>query len=290
MGMETKTGTAIVLQADALTLPLEDNSIDLIVTSPPYFALRHYQDNESAYLGQVGTEETTAQYLRTLWNITRELHRVLKPTGSLFFNIMDKYNSAASNQNGLGVNLQGGSHEANRIGRGGTVEDVPIKSLLGLPWKYANGLLAGEGGGPWTLRADIIWNKTNGLPDPTNDRVQRKHEYLFHFTKSQKYYANPEELKGLTTVWDIPTEPSKAPEGGVKHPAPFPVALPLRIIRGWCPEEGIVLDPFGGSGTTALAAVSLGRVGISADLSADYTRSALTRCSDPNMVIKARKR
>ena len=283
-------GKILVVRANALNLPLPDNSVDLIVTSPPYFALRRYQDGGNEYQSQIGLEPTPAEFLEALWAVTSECWRVLKPTGSFFFNIMDKYNSAASNQNGLGATLQGGSHEANRIGRGSTVDLVPVKSLLGIPWRYAVGVLDGRGGGDWILRADMIWNKTNGLPDPTKDRVQRKHEYIFHFTKRARYFSNPSEISRMRTVWDMPTEPLRMPQGAAKHPAPFPIGLPSQLIRGWCPEGGVVLDPFGGSGTTALAASVQGRIGISVDLSADYSQAAVMRCNDPSSIKRARIR
>lgn len=283
-------GAVLVLRGNALTLPLPDDSVDLIVTSPPYFALRRYEDGGDAYKGQVGSEATPGEFLEALWAVTKECQRVLKPSGSFFLNIMDKYNSAASNQNGLGATLQGGSHEANRIGRGKTVSLVPTKSLLGIPWRYAIGVLDGKAGEGWILRSDMIWNKTNGLPDPTRDRASRKHEYLFHFAKRQKYFSDPQAVAKMKSVWDLPTEPLRLPAGAVKHPAPFPIALPANIIRAWCPPTGVVLDPFGGSGTTAIAAAVNGRLGISIDLSQDYSETALLRSTDRDVLVRAAKR
>jgi DNA modification methylase len=269
-------------------LPLPDNSVDLIVTSPPYFALRHYKDGSQTYAGQIGAETTPAEFLEALWAVTAEFRRVLKPTGSFFLNMMDKYNSAASNQNGLGATLQGGSHESNRIGRGRTVDSVPVKSLIGLPWRYALGLLDGQACGQWLLRSDMIWHKTNGMPDPTRDRAQRKHEYLFHFTKRSQYYSDPEFVGAAQSVLSLPTEALRTPPHmTVKHPAPFPLGIPSQLIQGWCPPGGVVLDGFGGSGTTALAARAQGRVGISVDLSLDYGKLASWRCDDPTQLGKA---
>jgi DNA modification methylase len=273
-----------ILNNDALDLPLDDESVDLVVTSPPYFSMRKYQDSGGTYDGQVGIEDNVEGYLKALWVAAGEIYRVLKPGGSFFFNIMDKYNSPASNQNGLGATLQGGSHEANRIGRGTTVDDVPVKSLIGIPWKFALGMIDGNAGEQWLLRSDMIWNKTNGMPDPTNDRAQRKHEYVFHFTKNANYYSNPSSVKDITSVMSLPTRGLRVPArfAEVKHPAPFPVSLPLILIDGWSPKQGVVLDPFGGSGTTALAASVLGRDGISVDLSEDYCSLALWRVEDIN--------
>jgi DNA modification methylase len=271
-----------VLKRNASKLRLDDESVDLIVTSPPYFSMRRYQSAGQACPGQIGSEGSVDDFLDALWTVSAELHRVLKPGGSLFLNIMDKYNSAASNQNGLGASLQGGSHEANRIGRGSTVDDVPAKSLIGIPWRYALGMTEGRAGDPWVLRADIIWHKTNGMPDPTRDRVQRKHEYIFHFTKRGSYHANPTSVKRLHSVLSLPTRGLRVPStlSHIKHPAPFPVGLPLLLIDGWSPQGGVVLDPFGGSGTTALAASVLGRSAITVDLSKDYCDLARWRVRD----------
>lgn len=280
-----------ILNNNALDLPLEDESVDLVITSPPYFSMRKYQNRGDIYDEQVGSESDVKGYLMALWTASAEIQRVLKPSGSLFLNIMDKYNSSASNQNGLGATLQGGSHEANRIGRGTTVDDVPVKSLIGLPWKYAIGMMEGEAGEPWLLRSDMIWNKTNGMPDPTQDRAQRKHEYVFHFTKNGRYFANPQSVKAISTVLPIPTRGLRVPEhlSNLKHPAPFPVSLPLLLIDGWCPKNGVVLDPFGGSGTTALAAHVLGRDAISIDLSEDYCNLAMWRVEDLSELAVARQ-
>ena len=89
--MNTGPGTAIVLRGDAAHLPLPDNSVDLICTSPPYFSLRSYTDDGKPYDGQLGSEPTPWQYLENLWTCTREWIRVLKPSGSLFVVLGDKY-------------------------------------------------------------------------------------------------------------------------------------------------------------------------------------------------------
>lgn len=90
------------------------------------------------------------------------------------------------------------------------------------------------------------------------------------------------------SVWEIPTQPLRAPEHlEVDHFAAFPMEWPRRLIKGWCPPDGVVLDPFGGTGTTALVATMLGRTGISVDLSADYGRLAAWRSSDPKERARA---
>lgn len=90
------------------------------------------------------------------------------------------------------------------------------------------------------------------------------------------------------SVWQIATQPLKVPlELGVDHFAAFPMEWPRRIITAWCPDAGVVLDPLGGTGTTALVAKVLGRHGISADMSADYCRLARWRTTDPGQLAKA---
>ena len=84
-------GTATVIRGNALHLPLPDASVDLICTSPPYFGLRSYQDAGTHYQGQMGSEATPAEFLEALLAATREMVRVLKPSGSMFVNLGDKY-------------------------------------------------------------------------------------------------------------------------------------------------------------------------------------------------------
>lgn len=320
--------TATVLRGDACNLPLAYAAVDLIVTSPPYWSLRSYTDGGEHYAGQIGAEPTPAAYVDSLIECTREWMRVLKPSGSLWVNLGDKYNGASSGQN-----LQ---NAAGRDGRGPKRYDggrsepslsVPQKSLIGLPWRYAIRCVDDLG---LTLRAEVIWSKPNGLPESVTDRVRRSHETWFHFTSSQRYFSNVDAIRepharidpprklgtsnqtqrhsGATdntgwkdnlvmanplgklpgSVWEIATQPLRVPaELGVDHFAAFPMEWPRRIIQGWSPAEGTVLDPFGGTGTTALVASALGRRGISVDMSSDYCRLAQWRMSDPGQLAAA---
>ena len=133
--------------------------------------------------------------------------------------------------------------------------------------------------------------------------MRRSHEHWFHFTTATRYYANVDPLRtphvtGVNdtrkgrlpgSVWGINTEALRVPAHlNVKHPAAFPVEWPRRIITGWCPPGGVVLDPFGGSGTTALVAKALGAHGISLDMSTDYSRLAQWRVTDETHLAKAR--
>jgi DNA modification methylase len=396
--------TAVVLRGDARHLPLPDASVDLIVTSPPYFGLRSYTDGGEHYAGQIGSEATPAEFLAALWACTAEWVRVLKPSGSLFVNLGDKYNSAASNQQSGTVLAAGRSDRLNTAqasgqitrGRGGVFGGTQPKSLLGLPWRYALGATDQLG---LILRAEIIWAKPNGLPESVTDRVRRAHEQVFHFTRQPRYYAAVDEIRepqldpnrrgpdsgstrrvngganqgfGLAgafqreynplgklpgSVWTIPSAPLTVPARlGVDHFAAFPPALVRPVVAGWSPPgiclacgEGrrpvthverislrpgdrpgvaklngdgahgfdrragthilnqntitgyvcacaqptaptrpaLVVDPFGGTGTTALVASGLGRTGVSVDLSADYCRLARWRVSDPGERARA---
>lgn len=324
-----------ILHGDALNLELDDDSVDLIVTSPPYFALRSYTDGGEHYAGQVGDEATPGEYVAALVAATREWMRVLKPSGSLWVNLGDKYAQAeerSRNGNGNRVNIDnvakpvlgGRTYTLGRKNNG-----VPRKSLIGIPWRYALACIDDLG---LILRAEVIWSKPNGLPESVTDRVRRSHEQWFHFTLQPRYFSAVDAIRepydpltaaryaygyagntraatgahatgvlrsigagedtGPTnvnplgklpgSVWDIATQPLTVPaQLGVDHFAAFPMEWPRRIIAAWCPDGGVVLDPFGGTGTTALVAWALGRHGISNDLSGDYCRLARWRCTDP---------
>lgn len=199
-------------QADAARLPLRDESVDLIVTSPPYFALRSYRDGDQHYAGQIGSEPSPQAFVEALWAVTRELWRVLKPTGSLFVNLGDKYaGSGGHNNNGLtrdlpGVGKQYADGEAHvraarRNGPDRYIQEaggIRDKSLMGLPWRYANGCIDGEAGPGrqrWVLRAEIVWDKPNGMPESVGDRVRRSHEQWFHLTREGDYFANVDDIR-----------------------------------------------------------------------------------------------
>jgi DNA modification methylase len=220
-------GEATVIRGDARRLPLADNSVDLVVTSPPYFALRSYQDGGEHYAGQLGSEATPAEFVAALLDVTRECVRVLKPSGSLWVNLGDKYAQAeerSRNGNGNRVaidNFTSGSvlgklcHRCGadapqnpcpysdvpcgpRFTREKTVSlgrkdnGVPRKSLVGIPWRYALACIDDLG---LILRAEVIWSKPNGLPESVTDRVRRSHEQWFHFTLSPRYFSAVDEIR-----------------------------------------------------------------------------------------------
>jgi DNA modification methylase len=396
------TGSARIVRANARNLPLADNSVDLVVTSPPYFALRSYQDGGEHYAGQIGDEPTPTEFVASLLEVTRECVRVLKPSGSLWVNLGDKY---VADNRGSGFDVKrGDAKHAPRGPLGYITGGMRQKSLMGIPWRYALACIDDLG---LILRAEVIWSKVNGLPESVTDRVRRSHEVWFHFTLQPRYFSAVDEIReeyservvdrqryagrddvplskdrgdrndgnpargilghghrGLSplgklpgSVWTVPTQPLRVPESlGVDHFAAFPMAFPRRIIQGWspsgvctgcgegrrpvvdkrylststgyetagrwglkgqpedtplptrlgdgvsatitgyscaCPEPtapttpAVVLDPFGGTGTTALVAKALGRHGISVDMSADYNRLATWRTNDPDQLAQA---
>ena len=323
-------GTAQVIHGDARHLPLADNTVDLVVTSPPYFALRSYQDGGEHYAGQLGSEPTPAEFVAALLEVTRECVRVLKPSGSLWVNLGDKYAGSrmdGSSDNGGAASTIGANQVRDagaRQGQGVKRESGSVrqKSLIGIPWRYALACIDDLG---LILRAEVIWSKPNGLPESVTDRVRRSHEQWFHFTLEPRYFSAVDEIReahaatpfhtsgkgqgqrlgmasmsGQTlnddqarhpmgklpgSVWTVPTEPLRVPDHlGVDHFAAFPTEWPRRIIAGWSPAGGTVLDPFGGTGTTALVAKALGRHGITVDMSADYSRLAQWRTNDRNQL------
>src|SRR5262245_37392550 len=329
--------SALVVQADARALPLPNASVDLVCTSPPYFALRSYTDDGQHYEGQIGSEQTPRQWLETMWECTREMMRVLKPEGSIWINLGDKYSGVmpgSYRRHTQPVDGGEGYHDAAADGEQRANQQpifgIRAKSLLGLPWRYAIGCIDQLG---LILRAEVIWSKPNGLPESVTDRVRRSHEQWFHFTRQPRYYAAVDEIRevhndkagpvsrfgkitqsgesrtdGIArpqtfkravrdynplgklpgSVWTIPSEPLQVPpELGVDHFAAFPTEWPRRIILGWSPPGGRVADPFGGTGTTALVASVLGRVGVSVDRSADYCWLARWRTINPGERAKA---
>jgi DNA modification methylase len=182
------------------------NTVDLLITSPPYFALRSYTDAGEHYDGQMGSEATPREFVDNLIAATADWIKVLKPTGSIWVNLGDKYaGSGGHNNSGISdkSTLQGNGH----IGGGPKIaatrrqapdrynqasDGIPAKSLMGLPWRYANRVIDELG---LILRECIIWQKPNGLPESVTDRCRVSHEYLFHFTRQGRYFAAMDEIR-----------------------------------------------------------------------------------------------
>ena len=151
-------GSVQILRGNALALALADESVDLIVTSPPYFGLRSYQDGGEHYAGQIGDEPTPAEFVDALIAATAEMVRVLKPSGSIWVNLGDKY---AGQGAGVGdTKFAGqGARDGNRRSRPGSVQGVRGKSLIGIPWRYAIRCIDDLG---LILRAEVIWCLSGG--------------------------------------------------------------------------------------------------------------------------------
>lgn len=180
---------ATVLTAPAWELPLEDASVDLIVTSPPYWMLREYRDGDEPVEGQIGLEPTWQGYIDSLVKCTKEWVRVLKPAGSLWVNLGDKYGR------GTRTTIHGGNSKQGYVDEGRPGECAATgyeKSLIGLPWRYAIACTDELG---LVNRAEVIWHKANGLPESVQDRVRRCHEQFFHFTKAEQYYFATDDIR-----------------------------------------------------------------------------------------------
>jgi len=186
----------VVIRHDARDLPLDDATVDLIVTSPPYFALRSYRDDGDHYGGQIGSEDTPEAFLEALDGCMVEWWRVLKPSGSVWVNLGDKYagTGGANSNTGLGfADVSDATTDNRGSARNNTKQTrgYRAKSLLGLPWRMAiRQIDAG-----WILRAEVVWSKPNGLPESVTDRVRRSHEQWFHFVKEPRYFSAVDEIR-----------------------------------------------------------------------------------------------
>ena len=333
---------------------LEGQSVNCVVTSPPYFGLRDYGHD-----GQIGLEASPDAFVAKLVEVFREVRRVLRDDGTVWLNLGDSYSGAgpsgASYQSKTTMEREGKSSDgAFRISkslaqRGLTyAEKKPIptpglkaKDLIGIPWRVAFALQA-DG---WYLRQDIIWHKPNPMPESVRDRCTKAHEYIFLLSKAERYYfdsgamqepavtndqrrpygskgawdmdGRPEEqrpngkprsardsfkregskreqtipgqdygthrpdreeseydtsTRNRRSVWTVATKPYKG-----AHFATFPPDLIRPCILAGCPKDGTVLDPFGGSGTTALVALEEGRKAVLCELNTDYIALAHKR-------------
>jgi len=275
---------------DALAA-LPDESVQCVVTSPPYWGLRDYLVE-----GQIGLEATPEGFVARLVEVFRDVRRVLRADGVMFLNLGDSYAGSASG--------------------------IKPKDLVGIPWRVAFALQA-DG---WWLRSDIIWAKPNPMPESVSDRPTKAHEYLFLLTKRANYYydadAIREPLMGSSvarlaqnvegqagsdrahggsktngtmkavggarssdkqdgqqvsgankrSVWEIATQPFSG-----WHFATFPEALVEPCVLAGSRPGDVVLDPFGGSGTVSAVARRLGRRSVYIDLNPEYAALAVKR-------------
>ena len=299
-----------ILQGDCIDSlkKLEDKSINTCITSPPYWGLRNYNGEEK----QLGMEDTPEEFVENLVNVFREVKRVLRDDGTVWLNLGDSYmGGGGGNYNKTGISQAGGQHLTNVRNRKDFIKKsgVKAKDLVGIPWRVA---LALQQDG-WYLRQDIIWHKPNPMPESVKDRCTKAHEYIFLLSKSPKYYFDNEAIKedlakssktrlaqkniknqkgsdrvpGKTngnmkavgsnkrnkrSVWTITTKPFKG-----AHFATFPMDLIEPCVLAGCPEGGIVLDPFAGSGTTGIVAVNHNRNSVLLELNQEYIELAKER-------------
>lgn len=175
-----ESGDVTLFHGDALEVAgtLTSASVQTIVTSPPYFGLRDYGEED-----QIGAEGSVGEYVDRMVLLFRELRRVLADDGTLWLNLGDSYSSVGGTS-GTGVNARVGNTLKQHDSRTRPASDLPAKNLLGVPWRVA--LALQEDG--WILRSDIIWHKTNPMPESVIDRPTKSHEYLFLFAKSPAYF------------------------------------------------------------------------------------------------------
>lgn len=266
------------------TLP--ERSVHTCVTSPPYFGLRDYGHD-----GQIGAEPTPAEFVDALVCVFREVRRVLRDDGTVWLNLGDSYSNGGRTWR-ADDKKHGGRAMETRPDDG-----MKPKDLIGIPWRVAFALQA-DG---WYLRQDVIWAKPNPMPESVRDRCTKAHEYVFLLSKSPRYYFDHDAIKepakkgasgssfhlGKTathqqgrsstkdrvdtekrnrrSVWTVTTRPYKG-----AHFATFPPDLIQPCVVAGCPEGGTVLDPFGGSGTTAGVATAHGRNAILCELNPEY--------------------
>lgn len=319
----------LIVQSDALTYlkTLPDDSVNCIITSPPYYNLRDYGVD-----GQIGLEKTPKEYIDRLTEVFREAYRILKPDGTLWVNIADSYCGSGKARNGTGEinkSVFGAKQGTNRGSVNGilskTVGDCKPKDLIGIPWMLAFALRDEVG---FYLRQDIIWEKGNCMPESVTDRCTKSHEYLFLFSKSRKYYFDYEAIKepALTRDTDSPrgSKGTKTKNAGRRnkdqlslfnafdkntnevlmrrkrdvwhvntsgykdaHFATFPPSLVEPCVLAGCPKDGVVLDMFAGSGTVGEVCKNLDRHYILIDLNPQYVNLMKKRLGEESEGIAA---
>jgi site-specific DNA-methyltransferase (cytosine-N4-specific) len=257
---------SLIVQGDALTAlrRLPDRSVQALVSSPPYWGLRDYKIEY-----QIGLEPTLPQFINQLCTVFAEAKRVLRDDGVFWLNIGDGYTSG---------NRGWRAPDKKNPARGMDVRpDTPIglkpKDLLGIPWRLAFAL-QDDG---WYLRADIVWNKPNAMPESVKDRPTRAHEYIFMFTKSEQYYYDRNAVlepngRNCRSVWSVNTK--AFPEA---HFATFPPRLIEPCILSSTRRNDFVLDPFFGAGTVGVVAHQHNRRYVGVELNPNYVSIAARR-------------
>jgi DNA modification methylase len=276
-----------IIYGDALKKlrELPEGSVQCCVTSPPYWGLRDY-----GVAGQIGLEETPAEYVDKLVEVFSEVRRVLCEDGTLWLNLGDSYARNGGKDGGRNrelLHMEGISTRMCKIPDGSYLKP---KDLVGIPWRVAFALQADS----WYLRSDIIWHKPNPMPESVTDRPTKAHEYLFLLSKQERYFYDADAISeslaicvhqndrvwGLSgrrnkrSVWTVPTASYEE-----AHFAIFPPDLIKPCILAGSQPGSTVLDPFAGSGTTGEVALELGRRAVLVELNPEYIRLIEQRCS-----------
>ena len=278
------------------TLKQFDEKARVCVTSPPYYGLRDYGGENN----QIGMEQTPEEYVDEMVKVFRLVRDNLTDDGTLWLNIGDSYYNYRSDGNYPKQTVSKTRQDlpTKTPVRSNKLEGYKSKDLIGIPWLLAFALRK-DG---WYLRQDIIWHKPNPMPESVKDRCTKAHEYIFLLSKNKNYYYNNEAIKepvkqdwgtrdrtngkyhnegtglqphsGLTksytkknkrSVWSVTKKPYKG-----KHFATFPPELIEPCIKAGSEVGDIILDPFMGSGTTAMVAKMLDRYYIGCELHEDY--------------------
>lgn len=263
-----------------------DGCAQTCVTSPPYYGLRDY-----GAAGQIGQDQSPAEYVAAMVAVMRDVRRVLADDGTLWLNVGDSYA-----QNGASAKPAGSAKP---------------KDLIGIPWRLAFAL-QDDG---WYLRSDIVWAKPNPMPESVLDRPTRAHEYVFLLTKRPRYFYDADAIRDRLAVGtaehfakyhateiaapkaaalrgNVPGHRNRNSNGGLGAPvngrnardvwtitpepfaeahfATMPPELARRCILAGSRKGDVVLDPFGGAATTAYAALREGRRALLCELNPDY--------------------
>lgn len=257
---------------------VEKESIDLIVTSPPYWAKRVYNGE-----GELGSEQTPEEYVKKLADFFDALRPYLKPTANVFINVGDTYFGSGAGAWNKYIDEEGNTTQAQKERKEKFFTLKPLqpkikqngklyqnKQLLLIPSRFA--IEMQERG--WILRDDIIWHKPNRIPASVTDRFNNMYEHVFHFVQQKNYFFNLDAVKVLGAngrmknpgdIWSINTQPLSG-----THTATFPEKLVEKIVLCASPKNGVVFDPFLGTGTTWIVCEHLRRQCIGFEMNSEF--------------------
>ena len=242
---------------------LPTGTVQTVVTSPPYWSLRDYDDE-----GQIGRDDSLLDYLASVVQVFEQLRRVLTQDGTVWLNVGDTYTSGNRRYRAPDRKNRARAMSVRPV----TPDGLKPKDLIGVPWRLAFALQSAG----WWVRSEVIWHKPNAHPESVRDRPTKSHETVFLLSKNQNYFYDINAVRGpngrrLRTTWDIPTEPRKRKYAKeTDHPAVMPMTLAKRCVKITSRPGDVVLDPYAGSGTTLIAARDLGRKWVGVELNPDF--------------------